>query len=151
VGYLVYFNTNSNFTVFWILGALLTPLLVLKLLAVYIVITTMQVTVVWTLCLHSFLHLHFLSMCLCSFPFLQQYLQWKSSKYSINWDYVFILSYPTCNAHAPYYHLVPFCMYRTFPQYVLKGRILEEKVLNMKFYFEFLYSICLNDWIISDC
>jgi hypothetical protein len=30
VGYLIYFNTNSNFTIFWILSTLLTRLLVLK-------------------------------------------------------------------------------------------------------------------------
>jgi hypothetical protein len=81
VGYLVYFNTNCKFTGFWILSALLTPLLVLKTISRkysdYRNAGYRSVDFVFAL----FLHLHFLSTCLCSCVFLQQYLQWKSSKY----------------------------------------------------------------------
>ena len=74
VGYLVYLNTNVNFTLFWaggILSALLTTLL---LLSCKYSDYQMQVTVVCTLCLHFFLHIYFLSTCLCSCAFIQQYL-----------------------------------------------------------------------------
>jgi len=35
-------------------------------------------------------------------------------------------------------------MYRIFQLYVLQGRIFEETFLNMKIYFEFLYSVSVN-------
>ena len=37
------------------------------------------------------------------------------------------LSYPACNAHAPYCHLWPVPLYNTFPHYVIKGTIFEKE------------------------
>jgi hypothetical protein len=42
-------------------------------------------------------------------------LQWKSNKYYIFWVRVCRLSYPGCNAHAPYCYLWPVRLYSIFP------------------------------------
>ena len=65
-------------------------------------------------------------------------LQWK-----INKDYIFCvcvcsLSYPACNAHAPYCHLWPAPLYDIFPHYLRNGTIFWEKILlNIKCVFWF--------------
>ena len=42
------------------------------------------------------------------------------------------LSYPACNAHAPYCHLWPAPLYSTFPHYLIKGTIFEKNVTEHK-------------------
>ena len=48
-------------------------------------------------------------------------------RYYIFWVCVCNLSYPTCNAHAPYCHLWPATLYNIFPHYLINGTILGEK------------------------
>jgi len=43
----------------------------------------------------------------------------KSSKYYILWLCVCSLSYPAWNAHVPYCHLWPVCLYNIFPYYLI--------------------------------
>jgi len=104
----------------------------------------MQVTVIWTFCLNSLFPLYFLSMCLCSCPFVQTFLSWKGSKYYKIWDFVCSLSYQTCNAHAPYCHMRPVRRYRILPRYVLNGRIFEDKLMKVVMCFDFLHHVCLK-------
>jgi len=105
----------------------------------------MQVITVCSLCLNPcLLPLHFLSLNLCSWVFLQKFLLWKSSKYYKFWDYGCILSYPTWNAHAPYCNKGPHLLYGILPRYVLNGKTFEEKLLDAKLCFDFLYSFCLK-------
>jgi len=42
------------------------------------------------------------------------------------------LSYPACNAHAPYCHLGPAPLYSIFPHYLINSTIFEKKLLNTK-------------------
>jgi len=42
------------------------------------------------------------------------------------------LSYPACNAHAPYCHLWPAPLYSIFPHYLTNGTILEIELQNTK-------------------
>ena len=42
------------------------------------------------------------------------------------------VSYPACNAQAPYYHLCPAPLYNIFPHYLINGTIFEKKLLNTK-------------------
>jgi hypothetical protein len=42
------------------------------------------------------------------------------------------LSYPTCNAHAPYCHLWPALLYNIFPHYLINGTIFEKKATEHK-------------------
>ena len=58
-------------------------------------------------------------------------LQWKSNKYYI-WVCVCSLSYPACNAHAPYCHLWPAPLYNISPHYLIDGTKLKKKILNTK-------------------
>jgi len=37
------------------------------------------------------------------------------------------LSYPACNAHAPYCHVWPAWLYSSFPHYLINGTIFEKK------------------------
>ena len=37
------------------------------------------------------------------------------------------LSYPACNAHAPYCHLWPVRTYNIFPHYLTNGKIFEKR------------------------
>jgi len=43
------------------------------------------------------------------------------SNYYIFWVCVCSLSYPACNAHAPYWYLWPARLYRIFPHYLING------------------------------
>ena len=54
---------------------------------------------------------------------MQPLLQWKSNKYCIFWVCTCRLSYPVCNAHAPYCHLLPVRLYNTFQHYLMNGTI----------------------------
>jgi hypothetical protein len=55
-------------------------------------------------------------------------LQWKSNEYNLLCGCVCNLSYPACNAYAPYYHLWPAPLH-VFPHYLIKGKILGGKKL----------------------
>jgi len=59
-------------------------------------------------------------------------LQWKSNKYYIFWECVCSLSYPACNAHAPYCHLWPAPLHNIFPHYFIKGNFPEKNVIVYK-------------------
>jgi len=39
------------------------------------------------------------------------------------WECACTLSYPSCNAHAPYCHLWPTLLYYIFPHYLKNGTI----------------------------
>ena len=69
--------------------------------------------------------------------FVQPLLLWKSNKCYILWVCVCSLRYPACNAHAPYCHLWPACLYGIFPHYFIPGMIFGEKLLNIKCVFWF--------------
>ena len=47
------------------------------------------------------------------------------------------LSYPACNAHAPYCLLSPAPLYNVYPRYLINGEIFEKRLLNIKFVFWF--------------
>jgi hypothetical protein len=55
-----------------------------------------------------------------------------SNKYYVFWVNVCGLTYPACNAHAPYFHLWPVWLYNTFPHYLIKGTVFVKQLLNMK-------------------
>ena len=78
---------------------------------------------------------------------MQPLLQWKSNKHDAFWLCVCTLSYPACNAHAPYCHLRPARMYNIFPHYLINGMGFRKKLMNMKCMFWFslqlLYEIFL--------
>ena len=60
-------------------------------------------------------------------------LQWKSNKYYTFWVCLGSLTYPACNAHAPYYHLWPARLYINLSHYLTNGKISKKKMLfNMK-------------------
>jgi hypothetical protein len=61
--------------------------------------------------------LHNLSVCICS------------------------LSYPACDAHAPYCHLRPEWLYYIFLNYLTNGTIFKKKLLNTKCVFWFLLQL----------
>jgi hypothetical protein len=46
-----------------------------------------------------------------------------------------ILSFPACNGHVPYYHLLPALLYNNFPHCLKKGTIFEKNLLNIKYMF----------------
>jgi hypothetical protein len=81
-------------------------------------------------------------VCLC--VFVQLYLPWKSSNYYMFRYYECILNYPTCNAHAPYYHIGPLLQYSNLSLYVVIGRIFQEKLLTVFLCFNFLQHVCLK-------
>jgi hypothetical protein len=64
------------------------------------------------------------------------------NKYYILWLYFYSLSYPACNAHAPYRRLWPVRLYNIFKHYLIKGTIFEKKLLNIKCMFWF----SVQDW-----
>jgi hypothetical protein len=47
------------------------------------------------------------------------------------------LSYPACNAHAPYFHLRPAPLYNIIPHYLIHATIFEKKFPNTKGVFWF--------------
>ena len=46
------------------------------------------------------------------------------------WVCVCSLRYTACNAHAPYCHLWPVCLYNIFPHYLINSTIYEKILLN---------------------
>ena len=62
---------------------------------------------------------------------------------------VFRLSYPACNAYAPYCHLWPARLYGIFPHYLINGTIFEKKVTGHKMMsFDFLYNFLSETFLI---
>jgi hypothetical protein len=58
------------------------------------------------------------------------------------------LSYPACNAHAPYFHLSSVRLYNIFPHYLINGTILEKKLLNTKWVFWFSLPLLSESFLI---
>ena len=57
-------------------------------------------------------------------------------KHYIFWACVWgVLIYPTCNAHAPYFHLWPLCLCNICPHYPINGTIFGTKLRNLKYVF----------------
>jgi hypothetical protein len=54
----------------------------------------------------------------CWGAFLQPLFQWKSSEYYTTWVCICSRSNPACNAHAPYCHLWPSPLCKSFPHYL---------------------------------
>jgi len=54
-------------------------------------------------------------------------LQWKSKEYYILRVCICSLSYPACNAPAPYCHLWPAPLYNISPHYLINRTILVKK------------------------
>ena len=57
------------------------------------------------------------------------------------------LSYPACNAHAPYCHHWPVRLHSIFPHYVTNSTIFEKKsywISNVCFHF--LYNVCVKQF-----
>ena len=55
---------------------------------------------------------------------------------------IWSLSYPACNAHAPYCYLWPAPLYNNFPHYLIKARISGKKLIEHKMCFDFLFNFC---------
>ena len=53
------------------------------------------------------------------------------------------LSYPACDAQAPYCQLWPVWLYSIFPHYIINGRIFKQKSVteHKMCYFDFLYNV----------
>jgi len=76
--------------------------------------------------------------------FVQPLLQWKSSKYCLLWVCVCSLSYPACNAHAPYYIVIRgLSGFTIFPTLSHKRHDFREKCIEHKMCFGFLFKFCL--------
>jgi hypothetical protein len=55
------------------------------------------------------------------------------------------LSYPACNAHAPYCHLWRALLYSIFPHYFKHGTIFgKRKSFSTRNVFDFLWNVCLE-------
>jgi len=54
------------------------------------------------------------------------------------------VSYPSCNAHAPYCHLWPVWLYYIFPHYLINGTISRKKLLNIKYVLIFSTTVVWN-------
>jgi len=72
-------------------------------------------------------------------------LQWKSNDCYITCVCISSLRYPACNVHAPYCHLWPAPLNRTFPHYFINGtifeKVIEHKMCDSSFYTTFVRSI----------
>jgi len=55
------------------------------------------------------------------------------------------LSYPACDAQAPYCHLWPVRLYCIFPHYIINGRFFKQKSVteHKMCYFDFLYNVVM--------
>jgi len=75
-----------------------------------------------------------------TFTFLQPLSRWKTIEYYAICMCVCSLRYPACNAHAPYYYLLPVPLYKIFTRYLINCEIcktLEQKILIVKRLFQF--------------
>jgi len=61
--------------------------------------------------------------------FVQTLLQGRNNKHYVLWVCVCVCSlrYPTCNVHAPYYHLWPAPLCNIFSHYLINGTVFEKK------------------------
>ena len=48
---------------------------------------------------------------------MQPFFPWKTINYYIFSERVFSVSFPGCNAHAPYFRLWPLRLHNIFPRY----------------------------------
>ena len=72
----------------------------------------------------------------------------RSNKYYMLWVSVCSLSYPACNAHAPYCLLWPVLLYSIFPHYLINGTIFEETLMNIKCVFWFSLQLLSETFLI---
>ena len=81
---------------------------------------------------------------------MQPLLLWKSNKYYIFRVCVCRLTYPACNAHAPYCHLWSVLLYYIFPHYLTNGTIFGEgkKLLNTTCVFWFSLQLLTETFLI---
>jgi hypothetical protein len=72
---------------------------------------------------------------------VQPLLPLKRNKYYIFGVCLCTLSYPACNAHAPYCHLWPVRLYHIFPYYLINGTVFGggKKATERKMCFDFHY------------
>jgi len=54
---------------------------------------------------------------------MQPLLQLESNKFYVLRVFACSLSYPACNAHAPYFHVWPTPLCGIFPHYLINGMI----------------------------
>ena len=81
--------------------------------------------------------------------FVQPLLLWISHKHYVFWMCVCSLSYPACNANAPYY--IAICGLSGFTIFSHGKRYnFREEVLNEKACFDFLYKFCLKYFSFSE-
>ena len=77
--------------------------------------------------------------------FLLPLLLWKSNRYYLFWMCVRNLSYPACNARAPYCRRWPVRLYNIFSHYLINGTIFKEKSFwTQNACFGYLYSFIWN-------
>jgi len=65
----------------------------------------------------------------------------RKAKFYIFYVCVCSVSYPACNAHAPYCHLWPVRLFKMFSHYLIKGTIFEKKVTE--------YNVCILTFSIN--
>ena len=75
---------------------------------------------------------------------MQTFLPLTFHKYYIFWVIVCSLRYPQCKEHVQYFHVWPVRLYHIFPHYLIKDKICEKILLNIKCVFCLLYTICLK-------
>jgi hypothetical protein len=77
--------------------------------------------------------------------FMQPLFQWKNNEYYILWVCVCSLSYPACNAHAPYCHLWPVRLDNIFQHYLInctiKKKVTEHTMCLFIFSMSFVWNI----------
>jgi hypothetical protein len=80
---------------------------------------------------------------------MQPLLRWKGNNYYLFWLCICSFRCPECNAHAPYCHLWPVRLYKIFPHYLIKGKILEKKkLLNITCVFWFSRQVLSETFLI---
>jgi hypothetical protein len=83
-----------------------------------------------------------------SSAFLRPFLQWKCNRYYVIWVHVCRLSYPACNANAPYCHLWPVRLYNIFLHYLINGTSFGKTLLNIKCVFWFSLQLSSETFLI---
>ena len=89
------------------------------------------------------LHLYFLSMNLCSCAFLEPFLPWKAVNITDS-EIMFYHYLSRIKRACAILLFGPARLHRIPKRYVLNGRIFEEKLLDIKFCFDFLHCICMK-------
>jgi hypothetical protein len=75
-------------------------------------------------------------------------LHWKGNEYYTFWVCVCSLSYPACNARAPYCHLWSTPLYNIFPHYLINSTIFEKMLLITKCVFWFSLQLLSETFLI---